>query len=150
MQEQPHYDKLTTPAEEASIFQEIVDREPYEKSMKNARTWLYVIAAFQFIMGIVEYSREADTTVGWIAFGIDAIIAVAFLSLALWSRHKPVIAFTSALVLYILFIGTFCILDPTNLFRGIIFKVLAIVALVKANKNARTYEALRASIGEPV
>ena len=151
MQEQPTYQQAAETTEEpTSIFNELIDTAPYEKSMKNARIWLYVIAGFQFLMGIVEYAREEEPIVGWMAFGIDAFIAFLFLGLALWSRTKPVAAFTSALILYVLFVAAFCILDPTNLFKGIIFKILAVVALVKANKDARTYEAFKTSIGEQV
>src|SRR5690242_16705263 len=83
-----------------SIFTDVYDLAPYEKTMKNARIWLYVIAGIQFIMGIYEYNTTADPTVAAVAFGIDAFIALTFLGLALWSRKKPVIAFTIALVFY--------------------------------------------------
>ncbi|MGZ8544969.1 MAG: hypothetical protein ACXWV0_06710, partial [Flavisolibacter sp.] len=62
---------VNTPQQETSkddLFSEIYDLEPYERTLKNARIWLYVIAALQFIMGIVEYNQSDDATVGWIAF----------------------------------------------------------------------------------
>ena len=130
-----------------TIFSEIYDLEPYERTLKNARIWLYVIAGLQFIMGIIEYNREDDPVIGWTAFGIDAFIAVGFLVLALWSRKKPVPAFTIALVSYIVLHVGFSILDPSNLVRGIIIKILVIVALVKANRDARKYEEMKTLMG---
>lgn len=136
--------------EAPSLFSNLIDTEPYEKSMRSARNWLYVIAAIQFIMGIVEYNTADDTTVGWIAFGMDAVVAVVFLLLALWSRRNPVPAFTTALISYVLVVAAFGLLDPSNLLRGILLKIFIVAALVKANKDARTYTQMKQSVGEPL
>lgn len=130
-----------------TIFSEIYDLEPYERTLKNARIWLYVIAGLQFIMGIIELNREEDPVIGWTAFGINVFIALGFLALALWSRKKPVPAFTTALVFYIVLHVGFSILDPSNLVRGIIIKIFVIVALVKANRDARKYEEMKKLMG---
>lgn len=130
------------------LFADIVDIEPYEKTMKNARVWIYVIAASQAVMGIVEYNMAEDTTIGLIACGIDFSVAVLFLCLGLYSKKNPVAAFTTALVSYVALIVAFIALDPSNATKGIVVKVLAIMALIKANKDARKYVAIKQSIGE--
>jgi hypothetical protein len=133
-----------------NIFSEIVDYTPLEKSMKNARIWLYVIAGFQLLMGIFEYLNTEDKLVAWIAFGIDTGIGAVFLLLALWSRKKPKIAFTIALTLYLVVNVGFMFLDANNIYKGILIKVLIVIALVKANKNARKYEEIKHSLGEEI
>jgi hypothetical protein len=137
---------------EESIFSNVYDLTPYEKTMKNARIWLYVIAGAQFIMGIYEYNTIDEKTVAAIASGIDALIAVTFLVLSLWSKKKPVIAFTIALIFYIVIVLGLALLsgDFTAIAKGIIFKILVVVALVKANRDARQYEAIKQSLGEEV
>ena len=135
------------PQSSETIFNNLVDLEPYEKSLKNARVWLYVIAGIQFAMGIYEYFTVEDNVVAAVAFGIDAFIALGFLTLALWSKKKPVIAFAIALGFYILFLVSFIFLDPANIFKGLILKILVIVALIKANRDARKYEEVKASLG---
>src|SRR3982751_2716476 len=96
-------DQYSQPAsEQPGLFNDVFQLEPYEKSMKNARVWLYVIAAIQFVVGIYEYSTVPDKTVGAVAFGIDAGVAIVFLVLALWSKKNPTVAFTLALVFYAL------------------------------------------------
>jgi predicted MFS family arabinose efflux permease len=137
---------------EESIFSGVYDLAPYEKTMKNARIWLYVIAGAQLLMGIYEYNTIDDKTVGAIASGIDAFIALTFLGLSLWSKKKPVIAFTIALVFYIVIVLGLALLsgDFMTLAKGIIFKILVVVALVKANRDARQYEAIKQSLGEEV
>jgi hypothetical protein len=138
----------STSNSEESIFNNLVDLEPYEKTLKNARIWLYVIAGLQFVMGIYEYFSVDDKTVASIAFAIDALIALTFLGLALWSRKKPTIAFLIALILYLVFIISLMVIDPTSAFKGIIVKIFVIIALIKANRDAKKYEAVRTSIGQ--
>jgi hypothetical protein len=130
-----------------SFLDEIADTEQYEKSLRTARIWLYVIAGLQLLMGFYEYGTTPDQAIGMIAFGIDAFVAVIFFVLALWSRKSPVAAFTTALITYILIVAGFCLLDTSNIYKGIIVKVLVLVALFKANRDARKYEELKRSIG---
>lgn len=141
-----------TEVKEESIFNDAYDLAPYEKTMKNARIWLYVIAGAQFIMGIIEYNSVDDKTIAQFAFGIDAFLALVFLGLSLWSKKKPAVAFTIALVFYLVVVLGLAILsgDFTALFKGTIFKILVVVALIKANRDARQYEAIKRSLGEEV
>ena len=133
---------------QTDLFADVVDTEPYEKSMKNARIWLYVIAGFQAVMGIIEYNMIDEASLGMIACGIDFTLALAFLGLALFSKKDPVTAFTIGLVLYVLIIGAVMFLDPASAFKGIIIKAFAIIALVKANKDARKYVEVKRSFGQ--
>jgi hypothetical protein len=137
----------TVSSAQETIFAGLYDLAPYEKTLKSARIWLYVIAGIQLAMGIFEYNTIAEKDLAWMVFGIDAFVAAIFLVLALWSRKSPVPAFTTALICYLLFNVIFMILDPTNIARGIIVKVLVTVALVKANRDARKYEEIKRSIG---
>jgi hypothetical protein len=132
-----------TSQEQESLFKDIYDLEPYEKSMKNARIWLYVISGFQFAVGIYEYNIVPDPTLAWIAFGIDAALALVFLGLALWSRKKPVPAFTLALSIYVIVQVGMMILDTSTIAKGLLIKILVVIALVKAHRDARKYEALK-------
>src|SRR3712207_4667413 len=116
-------------APQTDLFANVVDTEPYEKSMKNARIWLYVIAGFQAVMGIIEYNMIDEAALAMIACGIDFTLALAFLGFALYSKKDPVAAFTIALVLYVVIIGAVMFLDPASAFKGIVIKVLAIIAL---------------------
>jgi len=131
---------------EKSIFNNLVDLAPYEKTLKNARIWLFVIAGIQFCIGIFEYFTVDDNMVAAIAFGIDAFVALGFLTLAFWSKKKPLMAFSIALAFYAIVIIGYIIIDPSNFFKGIIIKVLVVVALVKAINGAKQYEEVKASI----
>lgn len=147
------YPTNTATTETPTLFSDVndvVDTEQYEKSLRNARNWLYVIGGLQIIMGFIEYGTITEQQIAIAAFCIDAFIGALFLALALWSRKKPVVAFTTALVCYIVVVTGLAVLDPSNLFRGMLIKIFAVIALVKANKAARQYEAIKASFGEEV
>ena len=107
---------------------------------------MFVIAGIQFCVGLFEYFTVDDNMVAAIAFGIDAFVALGFLTLAFWSKKKPMLAFSIALAFYSIVIVGYIIIDPSNLFKGIIIKILVIVALIKAINDAKQYEEVKASI----
>lgn len=131
-----------------TIFSNFVDTAPYEKSLNNARIWLYVIAGIQTISAIVEYSTIDDKQVASIAGLIDICVAALFFGLALWSKKQPVAAFIIALVIYVAFGIGMLILNPSNLSVFYIIKVLVVIALVKAINSANTIKKLKESMGE--
>jgi len=134
-----------TSNQQATIFNNLIDTDEYEKKFKSARTWIYVIAGFQFAMGIFEFMKEEET-LAWIALGIDWTIALIFLFFGLWSRKKPAAAFLSALIFYLVIITAFAAIDISSALKGIIFKILIVIALVKAYNNAREYENMKKAI----
>ena len=136
--------------EQENIFNDVFDTGHYKKSMKNARIWLYVIAGLQFLMGIYEYTITTDKTIATIAFAIDGGIALTFCLLALWSMKNPVAAFTTALIFYIVIVVTLMILDPSNIYRGIIVKIFVLIALFKANRDSRKFVEAQSSLGEKI
>ena len=124
---------------------DVADMSGYDKSLKTARNWLYVLAALQLAMGIYEYFQyqNAGQNIGWMALGIDVGIGLIFLGCAIWSIKKPVPAFLVALIAYILVQLIGMAIEPTNIFKGILIKVLVIIALVKAYKDARENDQLK-------
>ena len=129
-----------------TIFSDLADTKPYEKSLKSARIWLYIIAALQVGLGIYEYNT-ADPNIALFALLIDAGIGTIFLSLALWSYKKPAVSFLTALIVYVLIYIGMGILEPENLYKGVLLKVFIVIALVKAYKDAREVEKWKESIG---
>lgn len=142
------------PAEETSVLQDNIlldaaDMSGYDKNLKRARIWLYVVTAMQVLMGVFEYMKYDTETpeFRWFTFALDAAIGLIFLACALWSYKKPVAAFLTALVLYIIITGSLMILDPSNIARGIILKILVVIALVRAYKDARHIEEMKQLLG---
>jgi hypothetical protein len=127
------------------ILLDPADMSGYDKNLKKGRTWLYVISAMQVIMGVYEYMKyDTESQVfRWATFGIDAAIGLIFLACALWSFKKPLAAFLTALILYIVVCGGMMILNPANITSGIIIKIFVVIALVRAYKDARHIEEMK-------
>lgn len=130
------YQQGETPAQE-NIFTDLVDDSQYDRSLRNARIWLYVLAGLQLAVGCYEYYNTPDHQIGSIAFGIDAFIGAIFLALSLWSKKKPVTAFLSALIFYIVVILILAYFDPASIIKGVLFKIFFVIALIKAYRDAK-------------
>lgn len=146
-QNQPQIPAATSPADE-TILDNVVDTTPYEKNLKNARVWLYVIAALQTIIGIVEYNTINEQELATIAGLIDVGIAFSFFALALWSRHQPFAAFTTALVIYVTINLASMVLNPSGISAFFLVKIFVVIALVKAINSAREISRVKESMGD--
>lgn len=146
-QNHPHNIPSAAGPVQENIFSDVVDTAPYDKSLRNARIWLYVIAGIQAAIGVYEYVTTEDKNIALIAGGIDFGIAMLFVLFAVWSYKQPAIAFLSALIAFVLIHVGLAILDPANIARGIILKILVVIALVKAYNDARQVQKLRESVG---
>ncbi len=133
----------STTSSQESIFSDIVNTKPYEKGLRNARIYLYIIAVIQFGVGIYQYTTVSDQETALIIGGIPAAIGILFLGFAIWSYKKPAAAFMTALITFVVSHIATMILDDTAIYKGIILKILVIVALVKGFKDARQVEKLR-------
>ena len=149
METQTHQNNIpsATESSQETIFTDIVDTKPYEKSLRNARIYLYIVAALQIGIGIYQYANT-DPEYALLVGGIPIGLGILFLGFAFWSYKKPVAAFMTALITFVAAHVLTMIDDPSSIYRGIILKVLVVVALVKAFKDAKEYEKLRESIGE--
>ncbi|RYG44198.1 MAG: hypothetical protein EOO01_19965 [Chitinophagaceae bacterium] len=111
--------------------------------IKQARNWLFAIAAIQLGVAIYEYAITEDQFLAVFAAGLDTAIALLFFGLALLTRKKPLTALWTALITYVAIMLLLSINDPMNLVRGIPMKILFIVGLVKGLRAAREAENLR-------
>ena len=128
--------QIETPTQE-SIFTDLVDDSQYDRNLRNARIWLYIIAGLQLAVGCYEYYDTPDPQLAWIVFGIYAFIGAIFLVLSLWSKKKPVTVFLSALIFYIAVILARGYFEPASIIKGVIFKIFFVIALIKAYRDAK-------------
>ena len=109
--------------------------EGYDKPIRKARILLFVIAALQLIaLFTVTGLPEPEN---WITMGIYVFFAGVFAVLALWTKKKPFTAIVTALTIYSALILLSAILEPSSIIRGIVLKIIAIVLMVGALKNAK-------------
>jgi hypothetical protein len=89
----------------------------------------------------VEEMRQAMTIEGYLVYGLPVLLGVLFVVFGLIIKQFPVPITITSLVLYILAMAAFGLLDPTTLIKGLIVKVIVILALFRAIKAARAYQA---------
>jgi asparagine N-glycosylation enzyme membrane subunit Stt3 len=137
------------PVKEDSIFLDVADMSGYDKNLKTARIYLYIVAAIQIIVGIYQYVtlKEYDEQIALLSGAIAAGLGVVFIILAIWSYKMPSAAFLTALIIFIGAHVYTAIEDPSQIYRGIILKVLVIVALIKGFKDAKEYEQMKRTLG---
>lgn len=107
---------------------DLVDLKRKVESACSSLYWIAGIMSLSFIIGYFTLNEESDLFVFLIT---NVILVGAFLAFAVWSKTKPVVALISGLSLYVIIQLLNLIIDPTTLFKGIIFKVIIIVYLVK-------------------
>lgn len=135
------------PSKEESIFDtEDFSMKGYDKHIRNARIILFVIAAFQLV-GIF-LSLKLSGPVMWISIGGYTVIALVFSALALWTKQKPFTALLIGLILYIALLVGDAIVDPSDIIKGILLKILVIILLILGLKNGKQAQDLRDAFGE--
>ena len=94
---------------------------------------------------VAEAEREMASSRGLflLIMGVQGSLAVSFYGLWWWAKHRPLPATLSALILFIAvqFIGA--ALEPESIGRGLIVKILIVIALVGAVNAAQKYQKLQ-------
>ncbi len=88
----------------------------------------------------LKEAEEQILNVVKLVYGGTAALGVVFIVLGIAVYAAPVPCTVTGLVLYVAGIAVFAVIDPTNLVRGLIVKILIIVGLVKAVQAAVAYE----------
>ena len=113
------------------------------KKIKNAQTTLFVLAGIFLVVGVIYYFVVGQNDLGFAVLIQQLILAAVFLALGGWAKNKPVVALISGLVLFILVQLIAIVEDPTNIFKGIILKIVVIIYLVKGLQSAIEAEKIK-------
>jgi hypothetical protein len=134
---------------QATIFneEEFLNRG-YDKNIRQARNTIFVVAAIQFIFGLISMFMVEEVAAKWITFGLAALIAAIFVALALWTKKKPYTAILSALIIYCLLIVMDVVDNPMSIFKGVIIKVLVIIYLARGLNNAKETQQMQKALGK--
>lgn len=132
---------------EESIFQEAdFSMEGYDKHIRNARILLYVIAGLT-LLGLINLT-PFDTAVRIVAAVVVILFAAVFVVLALWTKKKPYTALLCALIFYLCLEMAGDLMDPTNIFRGWILKVVVIILLILGLRNGKESQNMMETFGK--
>jgi hypothetical protein len=112
----------------------------YESGIRKARNTLFITAALLFIGEMISaaVSEIPFTLVFWIIVLVECGI---FVALAFWTRTRPYSAIIVGLVVFILLWILGVVLGGLETaFKGILFKIIVIIFLVKAIPPAKAWE----------
>ncbi|WP_340067189.1 zinc ribbon domain-containing protein [Ascidiimonas aurantiaca] len=111
-------------------------RRENKKSIRSGGNTLFFLAGLMFLAGIyTAYIQHGNLDV----FITNSVLAIIYLGLALWIKHRPFMALLLALLLFLTVIFIAAVADPTSLSRGVIFKVVIVFFLGKALYSSREY-----------
>jgi energy-coupling factor transporter transmembrane protein EcfT len=125
------------PDKQEDLLSDVYDdsMEGYDKPIKRARTWLFVIAGLQLVAIVTAINLPEPEN--WITMGLFVVVATVFAILAFWTKKKPYTALVTALSVYATLLVLSAIFDPSSIIRGIVIKILVITMLITALKNAK-------------
>jgi len=103
-----------------------------DKKIKSARNILYVIAGLSFVFGIILYYSSNEISI----LLANGILSIIYIILGSWSIKKPLMALLLGLFLYLTTIIISAVIEPTNLIRGILWKIIIIAYLGKGIYSA--------------
>ena len=133
---------------EESIFtEEDFSLQGYDKHIRQARNAIFTAAAILAINLIILVATiPGGYEYLWIDIAIWSLFIAGFLAFGFWTKSKPYYAIIGALILYSLFIILNAVVDISTIYKGIIFKIVIIVLLVKGLSDARTAQDMKSQI----
>ena len=108
----------------------------------KARNMLFAISG----LTLVPYLLGSITSGDWSIFGIGIFVACLYGGLALWSKKQPFPAILTGLILYVSLWVLYIVINPVNIFSGILYKIAGLSALYYGFKAARNYENLKKQV----
>lgn len=114
----------------------------HKQTVKTGRGWILAVSILQLLSATLVFvaSRNVGEAAAARALLITsvvvAVLGLIFLGLWIWAKRAPFAAAVSALALYVSFIALDAVIDPSQLVRGIILKILIIVGLSQAVKSS--------------
>ena len=122
-----------------SIFtEEDFSLQGYDKHIRQARNAIFIAAGILVINVIVlAFSVPDSYEYLWLDLLVYGGFVAGFIFLGIWTKKKPYSAIIGALILYALFIILNAVIDLHTIYKGIIFKVIIIVLLVKGLRDAK-------------
>jgi len=140
------------PAEqnEESIFSaDEFSLKGYDKHIRQARNAIFAVAGLLLVNVAILYNTvPAGYEYIWLDFLIWGAFITGFIFLGFYTKKKPYYAIVGALCLYAAFIILNAVFDLSTLYKGVLFKIIIIVILVKGINDAKEAQELQKNFGQ--
>jgi len=116
----------------------------YDKHIRQARNAIFAVAILLLLsLLILCFTITEGYEYLWIDIVMWSLFIAGFVILGFWTKKKPYYAIIGAICLYIIFIGLNAAFDITTLYKGIIFKIIVFVLLIKGINDAKEAQELQ-------
>jgi len=120
----------------------------YDKHIRQARNAIFAVAVLLVINIFVSgFNLPEGYEYLWMDLFIWGFFIAGFIFLGFWTKKKPYYAIVGALCLYATFIILNAVLDISTLYKGLLFKIIIVVLLVKGINDAKEAQELQKSFG---
>lgn len=120
----------------ANISSSKIDLEEAGKAIRTARNYVYALAGFTLLSGVVVFFMQDDSAV----LIVNAILSLIYGALGYWANKKAFAAILTALILYVTVNLLNAFVEPTTLLKGLILKGVIIGLLIKGVRSAKEAE----------
>ena len=119
----------------------------YDKHIRQARNAIFLTAGLLALnLAVLAANAPGYYEYLWIDIAIWGAFIAGFIVLGLWTKKKPYSAIIGTLILYALFIILNAVVDITTIYKGLIFKVVIIIFLVKGLNDAKAAQQMKGQI----
>lgn len=134
----------------ASIFtEEEFSTVGYDKHIRQARNAIFWVAGLLTVNVAILFIRESEVyEYMWLDLLVYGGFIAAFVFLGFYTKKKPYTAIIIALILYTLFILLNAAIDVTTLYKGILFKIITYVFLIKGINDAKEAQEMQKTFGK--
>ena len=120
----------------------------YDKHIRQARNAIFWVAGLLTANVAMLFMREGEVNeYMWLDFLVYGGFIGAFIFLGFFTKKKPYTAIIMALILYTLFILLNAVIEPMTLLKGILFKIITYVFLIKAINDAKEAQEMKKTFG---
>lgn len=117
----------------------------YMPALKTARTWILAIGIIYVVSALLVGAMIGDMT-DKLVWGPAIALFACHLGLWWWAKTQPFPAAVVALVLFVTVQGINAALEPESIYKGLVIKVLFLVALIKAVQAGSEANRLRRQV----
>ena len=121
----------------------ILDLEEQEKKIKQGTYTLYGVSALVVIYGIILYADTTDELEKASVLITNLVLSAIYVGLGLLSRKKPKAALIAGFSIFILTTLLNVLIEPMSLAKGIIVKIVIVVALIKGIRAVTEAQKIR-------
>jgi predicted nucleic acid-binding Zn ribbon protein len=143
----------------AAVIGMKVSKQVHKGKVKSGRTVILVLAIL-FLIGapIVYFMLQSEikslSNQGYVIdtakanqimilfVGAQLFLALVYIGLWFWAKTKPFPASLTALLLFLATLGISAAVDPAELVKGLLIKIIIIIALINSVSSAYKYKKL--------